>query len=186
MLSLAEIKHGKRIVLDGEPYLVTWNQFSKSGRQGGVMKTKLKNLKSGSVFEKTFQGSDKIDEADITFRKAQFLYATGDDYEFMDQETFETATLTKEVLGTVANFLTDGADVDLQYFNASPINIQIQPKMKFKIAYTEPGAKGDTKNNVQKDAELETGYQIKVPLFINTDDEIIVNTDTGEYVERAK
>ncbi len=186
MLGITDLKLGKKIVWEDEPYVVTWNQFSKTGRQGGVMKTKLKNLKNGATFEKTFQGSDKVEPADINFRKAQFLYANGEDYEFMDNESFESVSLTRDVLGTAANFLTDGIDVDLQYFNGTPINIQLPPKMRLKIGYTEGGARGNTQSNVQKDGKLETGYEIKIPLFINTGDEIIVNTETGEYAERAK
>ena len=104
MLSLAEIKTGRKIVIDGEPFLVVFNQFSKSGRQGGVMKTKLKNIRSGAVMDKTFQGSDKVDEADISYRAAQFLYQNGDSFEFMDQESFETISLSAEVLGEKSNF----------------------------------------------------------------------------------
>ena len=186
MLSLAEIKTGRKIVIDGEPFLVVFNQFSKSGRQGGVMKTKLKNIRSGAVMDKTFQGSDKVDEADISYRAAQFLYQNGDSFEFMDQESFETISLSAEVLGEKSNFLIEGGKVDLQYFEGTPINLQLPIKMKCRIKSTEPGARGDTKTSVQKDAETEMGTTIKVPLFINTGDEIIVNTDTGTYVERAK
>ena len=186
MLGITDCKTGAKLVLDGEPFVVTWNQFSKTGRQGGVMKTKLRNLANGVVIEKTFQGSDKIEPADIGFRRAQFLYKSGDDFEFMDQETFETVSLAGEILGNAVNFLVEGAEVDLLFFNGNPINIQLPPKMKFKIEYAEEGARGDTKNNVQKPAKIETGFELKVPLFIGTGDEIIVSTETGEYVERAK
>jgi elongation factor P len=93
MLKLMDLKPGRTVELDGQPFMVTWSQFSKSGRQGGVMKTKLRNLISGTTIEKTFQGSDKTEAADISFRRAQFLYASGDDYEFMVQENFETIKL---------------------------------------------------------------------------------------------
>lgn len=186
MLGLSEIKLGKKIVLNDEPYLVTWNQFSKTGRQGGVMKTKLKNMITGKTMEKTFQGSDKVEEADVSFRKAQYLYASGDNYDFMDQETFETVSLEKEVLGDATNYLIEGMDVDLQYFDGRPINIQLKPKMAFEITWAEPGVKGDTASGGNKNATLETGMEIKVPFFINTGERIVVNTDTGEYVEREK
>lgn len=186
MLGLSDIKLNAKIEINGAPYVVTWNQFSKTARQGGVMKTKLKNLLTGKTMEKTFQGSDKVEAANVTFRKAQFLYANGDDYDFMDQESFETVTLGKDILGDTTNFLVDGMEVDLQYFNGHPINIQLKAKIAFEVTWAEPGVKGDTASGGNKNAKIETGYEIKVPFFINTGDRIIVNTDTGEYVEREK
>lgn len=186
MLNLAEIKMGKTIVYEDDPYQVTWNQFSKSGRQGGVMKTKLKNLKTGKTVEKTFQGSDKVEEADVGYKKAQFLYANGDEYEFMDNESYEQMVFTSDQLGDTRHFLKDGMDVDIQYFNGSPINVQLQPKIAYEITETEPGIKGNTAGNVTKNATIETGYEIKVPPFIEVGDKVILNTLNGEYVERAK
>ncbi len=186
MLNISDIKLGKNIVMNGEPYQVAWNQFSKTARQGGVMKTKLKNLLTGSVMEKTFQGSDKVDEADIGYKKAQFLYATGDDYEFMDNESYEQVAFTKEQLGQTAHFLSDGAECDIKYFNGNPINVQLQPKMIFEIIETEPGIKGNTAGSVTKNATIDTGYEIKVPPFIEKGEKVVINTLNGEYVERAK
>lgn len=186
MLGLAQIKAGQKIQIDGQPYLVTWNQFSKTARQGGTMKTKLKNLLTGNTMEKTFQGSDKVEEANIGYKRAQFLYATGEEYEFMDMETYEQMTFTSEQLGDIVNYLSDGMDVDIQYFDGKPINVQVQPKMTFEIIETEPGIKGNTAGNVTKDATIETGMVIKVPPFIEKGDKVVVNTTSGEYVERAK
>jgi elongation factor P len=186
MLSIAEIKMGTYIVLEGNPYLVTWNQFGKTARQGGVMKTKLKNLLTGSVMEKTFQGNDKAEPAEITYRKAQFLYMAGQDYEFMDQESYETLSFPAEKLGETVHFLTDGMDCDIQYFNGQPINVQVAPKIAFTVTQTEPGVKGNTAGNVTKNATIETGYELKVPPFIEQGEKIVINTLNGTYVERAK
>lgn len=186
MLGITNLKIGTKIQLDGVPYVITWNQHSKQARGGGVMKTKLKNLLTGNSLERTFQGNDKIEPAEINFRKAQFLYANEDNYEFMDQETYETVRLSKAQLGGVEKFLTDGMEVDLQYFENNPINIQLQPKMAFEVTHAEPGVKGDSAQGATKNATIETGYTLKVPLFIETGDKIIINTDFGEYVERAK
>jgi len=186
MLGLADIKSGKHIVLDGDPYTVTWNVFGKTARQGGVMKTKLKNLITGRVMEKTFQGSDKVEEADIRYKKAQFLYAAGDQYDFMDQEDFDTVSFMADQLGNQVNFISEGMDVDIQYFNGSPINVQLPAKMTFTVIQTDPGVKGDTAGSANKDAVIDTGYKVKVPLFINKDEKIVVNTLSGEYIERAK
>jgi len=186
MLNLSQIKTGQNITLDGVPYVVTWNQFSKTARQGGTMKTKLKNLLTGNTMEKTFQGSDKVEEADIGYKKAQFLYASADDYEFMDNESYEQMTFTAEQLGEITNYLSDGMDVDIKYFDGSPINVQVPSKMTFEVTETEPGIKGNTAGNVTKDATIETGLVIKVPPFIEKGDKVVINTLSGEYTERAK
>lgn len=186
MLGITDLKVGKKIQLNEEPFLVVWNQHSKKARGGGVMKTKLKNLITGATLEKTFQGSDKTEEADVHFKKAQFLYAQGDDYEFMDQETFDTVSLSQDILGDSIGFLVEGMEVDLLYFGTRPINIQLPPKMAIKVTETDPGVKGDTAHGGSKPATLETGTIIKVPLFINKGEKIIVNTSLMEYVERAK
>ena len=186
MLNLSQIKTGQNITLDGVPYVVTWNQFSKTARQGGTMKTKLKNLLTGNTMEKTFQGSDKVEAADIGYKKAQFLYASGDAYEFMDNETYEQMAFTAEQLGEVTDYLSDGMDVDIKYFDGNPINVQVPSKMTFEVTETEPGIKGNTAGNVTKDAKLETGLVVKVPPFIERGDKVVINTLTGEYTERAK
>jgi elongation factor P len=186
MLSISEIKTGVHIELDGQPYTVTWNQFGKTARQGGNMKTKLKNLITGSTMEKTFSGNDKAEPADISYKRAQFLYATGDDYEFMDNATYEQMAFTAEQLGDTINYLSDGMEADIQYFNGQPINVQVQPKMTFEVIETDPGVKGNTAGNVTKDAKITTGLVLRVPPFIEIGDKVVVNTLSGEYVERAK
>ncbi len=186
MLGITDCKKGAKIKYNGDPYLIVWNQFSKSARQGGVMKTKMKNILTGKVMEKTFQGNDKVEEADLAYRNAQFLYANGNEYSFMDMETYETINLNKEVLGESANFLTDGMDCSLLLFEGQPVNVQLPPKMEFVIEKTDPGVQGDRSSAGTKPATLNTGYVIRVPLFIENGDKVIVNTDTGEYVERVK
>ncbi len=186
MLGITDLKVGQYIQLNGEPYVVTWNQFSKTARQGGNMKTKLKNLLTGSTMERTFSGSEKVEAAEINYKRAQYLYANGEAYEFMDQESYEQMTFTKDQLGDTANFLSDGMDADIQYFDGKPINVSVQPKMTFEIIETEPGVKGNTAGNVTKDATIDTGYTLRVPPFIEKGDKIVVNTLSGEYVERAK
>ncbi len=186
MLGLSELKSGTNIQIDGVPYQITWNQFSKSGRQGGVMKTKMKNLLTGAVKDNTFQGSDKVEDAEITYKKAQFLYATGEDYEFMDNDTYEQIAFSKDQLGDTVNYLVDGCEVDIQNFDGNPINIKVPTKMVFEIIETEPGIKGNTAGTVTKNATIDTGKEIKVPPFIEKGEKVVVNTLTGEYVERAK
>ncbi len=186
MLGITDLKIGTKIQLDGEPYVVTWNQHSKQARGGGVMKVKIRNLATGSVLDRTFQGAEKIEPADINFRRAQFLYAQEDQYQFMDQETYETVVLDKSKLGDAPEYLTDGIEVDLLYFGSKPINIQLQPKMTFEVTETDPGVQGNRAQSGTKPATIETGKIIRVPLFIGKGERIVVNTESGEYIERAK
>ena len=176
MLGITDLKVGAKITLNDTPYVVTWNQHSKQARGSGVMKTKLKNLMTGAALEKTFQGNEKIQPADIQYKRAQYLYKAGESYEFMDQESFETISLGDDILGDAVQFLVDGVDVDLLYFGSTPINIQLPPKMTFEVTQTDPGVRGDTATGGSKPATIETGYVVKVPLFINPGDKIVINT----------
>lgn len=186
MLNITDCKKGAKVKYNGDPYLIVWNQFSKTARQGGVMKVKMKNILTGKVMEKTIQGSDKMEEADLAYRASQFLYSNGDDYSFMDMESYETIVLSKSSLGDIVNFLTDGMDCSLLLFEGNPVNVQVPPKMEFTIAQTDPGVQGDRSSAGTKPATLDTGFVIRVPLFVNTGDKVVVNTDLGEYVERVK
>ncbi len=186
MLGITDLKVGKNIVLDGQPYVVTWNQHSKQARGAGVMKTKLKNLLTGRALERTFQGSDKIEGAEIQFKRAQYLYQSGTDYEFMDQESFENVSFSEEVLGDDKFYLQDGMDVDIQYFNGNPINLKFPPKLTFEIAQTDPGVTGDRAQAGTKPATCVGGLTLQVPMFVEKGEKIVVNTINGEYVERAK
>lgn len=186
MLSISEIKTGKSIVFNGEPYLVTYHEHSKMGRAGAVLRTKLRNLKTGAVLEKTFQGADKVDEADMTTSKAQYLYNEGgEDYFFMDSETYDQFSLSKDVIGNAPDYLVEGTEVAILNYNGTPINVQIPIKVKLKVVEAPPGIKGDSVTTGGKVVKLETGLSINAPLFIKEGDVLIVNTEKGEYVSRA-
>lgn len=186
MYVIADLKPGKAIVVDGEPYLITWSQFSKSARQGGVMATKMKNLKTGSVIQKTFQGSDKLEPADIGYRKVQFLYGDDNDgYTFMDLTTYDQFTLDNETLGETTQYLVDGQECDALLFEEQPIGINVSATVELKVKETIPGVKGDTATGGTKPATLESGYVVNVPLFIGEGDTVKVNTETGEYMSRV-
>ncbi|MCX6763534.1 MAG: elongation factor P [Candidatus Moranbacteria bacterium] len=185
MLTLNEIKSGKNIILDGVPYAVLYHEHSKTGRAGSVLRTRLKNLTTGAVLEKTFQGADKIEEADIAKSKAQFLYKEGKNYAFMDNESYEQFNLPAEVLENAVNYLIEGTEITVLNFNGNPINIEIPVKVKLKVTEAPPGVRGNTVSTGGKLATLETGLKISVPLFVNEGDEVIVNTEKGEYVSRA-
>ena len=185
MLSLTEIKTGKRILWNAEPYVVVEYQHSFLGRGGAVMRTKLKNLLSGAIIDYTFQDKDKVEEAEVVKSKAQFLYHTGDEYAFMNMEDYDQFTLDKSVLGPLADYLIDGTEVTMLHWNGRPLNIELPIKMTFVVSEAPPGIKGDTASGGDKVVTLETGMLLTTPLFIKTGDRVIVNTEKGTYVSRA-
>lgn len=185
MLDINDLKLGTRIIFNDQPYVVVFSQHSKLGRGGGILRSKIKNLIDGSTIDHTFAGAEKIEAAELETKKAQFLYGDGENFNFMDSSSFEQFSMTKKQLGDVIKFLKDGSEVDLLYFNNEPINIQLPIKMSFKVTYTEPGFKGNTASTVTKPATIETGAQVNVPLFIKENDNIVLDTRTGEYVERG-
>ena len=185
MLNINDLKVGTKFIYNDAPQVVVYSEHSKQGRAGAVLRCKFKNLITGGTIEHTFAGAEKVDEANLENRKAQFLYRDGNQFFFMDPVSFEQFELPKHQIADLANFLKDGEEVDILYFEGNPINIQLPIKMKFKITYTEPGFKGNTATNVLKPATIETGAEVKVPIFCKEGDEIVVDTRTGEYVERA-
>ncbi|MCK4744912.1 elongation factor P [Candidatus Parcubacteria bacterium] len=185
MLSINEIKLNKTIKINNEPYSVVSAQHLKIGRGGAILKTKLKNLISGNVLDHTFKGADKAEEADLARSKADFLYQEGDEYFFMDQVSFEQFSFDKNLLGAKTDFLKDGLEVDVLNFEDSPVAIDLPKKVELKVVEAPPGIKGDTAQGGTKQVVLETGATINVPLFINADDIVRVNTETGKYVERV-
>lgn len=185
MLNLNEIKVGKVIQVSGEPFLVTRTDHHKMGRGGAVLKVKLKNLINGNALEKTFQGNDKAEEAETGTKKVNYMYKDENEANFMDNETYEQFTLDLESIGDKIKFLKDGTDVNVLYFEGKPVSVELPVKINLKVVSAPPGVKGNSAGNVTKVVELETGAEISVPMFINEGDEIRVNTETGEYVERA-
>jgi len=185
MLTLSEIKTGKHIILNDDPYLVLYHEHSKMGRAGAVLRTKVRNLKTGASFEKTFQGADKVEEAEIIRSKSQYLYHEREEYYFMDNTSFEQFFLFKDALKDTVFYLIEGTEVDILYFHDMPINIELPVKMRMRVIEAPPGIKGDTASAGTKVVTLETGLKVTTPLFVNVDDSIVINTQTGEYVSRA-
>ncbi len=185
MLTINDLKVGTKITYEGAPYVVIFSEHSKLGRGGGIQRTKIRNLITGAILEKTFAGAEKLEKADLETKKAQYLYAEGNNLNFMDSATFDQFSLDKKQLGDSARFLKEGGEVDMLYFRGNPININLPIKMEFEITYTEPGFKGNTASTVTKPATIETGAQVNVPLFIKVGDKIVLDTRTGQYVERA-
>jgi len=185
MLNFNEIKTGKVIKLNAEPYIIIKTDHHKMGRGGAVLKIKCRNLINGNVLERTYQGSEKAEEAETQTKKANFMYKDKDEAYFMDNNNYEQFNLHLDEIGEAAKFLKDGTDVDVLYFENKPVSISLPVKMDFKVVSAPPGVKGNSAGNVSKQVELETGAVLNVPMFINEGDIIRVNTDTGEYVERA-
>jgi elongation factor P len=154
-------------------------------RGGAVLKTKLKSLINGNVLEKTFQGNDKAKEAETERKKADYLYKDENEVYFMNNESFEQFSLSLDHLSEQIKYLKEGVEVTVLYFQAQAVSIELPIKMEFKVTSSPPGVKGNSAGNVNKTIVIETGANISAPLFINEGDIIRVNTETGEYVERA-
>lgn len=185
MLGITALKTNTKIELDGEPYVVTEYQHAKMGRGGAVVRTKLRNLKTGAVLSKTFQGNDKVKPAQLATRQGQYLYGEGGSYTFMDTASYEQFTLDASVVGDAAKFLKDGLEVELLDFKGSVIAVELPIKVAYEVRDTDPGLKGDTAAGGSKPATLESGATVNVPLFVQVGDRVKVDTRTGTYVERA-
>ena len=157
----------------------------KTAQRRPVMRTKLRSLKDGAVLEKTFKQGDKVEAADMSRSQAQFLYREGEAFAFMDQTTYEQFTIPADVVGEAARYISEGGAVTILNFDGKPISLELPKKVSFKVTEAPPGIKGDTATGGLKEVTLENGTKVNVPLFIKVGDVVRVNTETGEYSERA-
>lgn len=186
MYDITDLKPGRAIQIDGEPFIVLSSQFGRKSQSKANMQCKLRNLKTNAVVARNFQGSEKIEPADVGYRKCQFLFKDQDgNYTFMDLTSFDQFTFTEEMLGDAALYLVDGGEVDALMFEEAPIGIQLKATVELKVVETIPGVKGDTATGGNKPATLESGLVVNVPLFINEGDIVKVNTETGAYMTRV-
>lgn len=191
MAALMEAIQVKRRTLfehENVPYVCLEAEVSSPTARGGqtLVRLKVRNLLTRAVFEKTFKAGDKFKEPDLSVISASYLYSDGDGSHFLDQESFETLTLSKEVVGDAVDFLIEGILIELQKYEGNPIGLELPQFVEMTIAYTEPGVKGDTSSgSVTKPAKLETGLEIKVPLFIKQGEKVKVSTETREFAGRA-
>lgn len=186
MYQPTDLKKGTVIQIDGQPYRVTDYGQKVMGRGGSIVNVKLKNLVTGAVIPKTYKGADKIEPAEVSSKKVQYLYADGDDFHFMDPESFEQFQLPVSDMDDAGDYLKEGDEVTLQFFGERVINVELPKNLFLEVTYAEDVVKGDTTSSVLKDATLETGKVVKVPAFIKVGDIISVDTATGEYRERKK
>lgn len=182
--TITDLKLGKVVKLKGDPYVITWSEFKRKEAQKPVMRTKLKNLKTGSVLDKTFSAGENFEFADIRNQKVQFLYKDEENAHLMNESTFEQYKVPLDTIETALPYLLDGTSVDGVFYEGDLISVNLPPKMAFKVIETTPGVKGDTASGGTKPAVLETGLKVNVPLFVTEGDKVRVNTESGDYVER--
>lgn len=186
MLSITNLKTGVYFEYEKEPYQVISYEHSKHARQAGIMRINAKNLISGAIKRITFKANMKVAECSIAFTKAQYLYESGNDYFFMNSDTYENFSIKKNVLEYVNMFLIEGSEYIIQVWDDKPIDIKIPDVLDLEVLEAEPGVKGDTATSATKLAKLSDKFSLQVPLFINQGDIIRVDTKTKAYIERVK
>ncbi|MGN0130867.1 MAG: elongation factor P [Lachnospiraceae bacterium] len=185
MISAGDFRNGITIELDNNIYQIIEFQHVKPGKGAAFVRTKLKNIKSGGVVEKTFRPTEKCPQARIDRKDMQYLYEDGDLYNFMDNETYEQIALNKDEIGDAMKFVKENEMVKMCSHNGSVFAVEPPLFVELEITETEPGFKGDTATGATKPATVETGAQVLVPLFVNQGDKIKIDTRTGEYLSRV-
>ena len=185
MFNINDIKNGITFLYEDNIYQVLEFLHVKPGKGAAFVKAKIKNLRTGAIVEKTFNTSIKLEKAMIEKKNMQFLYANGDTYNFMNMETYEQVELSKAQLGDDALFLKENSEVSISFYKGEMLGVVLPDKVAMVVTKTEPAVKGNTTNNATKEATLETGLTVRVPLFIDEGESIIVSTSDGKYVSKA-
>ena len=180
-----DLKNGITLELDNGLFTVVEFQHVKPGKGGAFVRTKLRNLRNGNVFEKTFNAGIRVEQAILDKRDMQFLYKDGADFVFMDTESYDQTTITPQALGDAADYLVEQAMAIIAYHNGEIVTVEIAASVELVIAETEPGVQGDRVSGAKKPATLETGKVIQVPLFVNVGDKVKVDTRSGDYITRV-
>jgi len=183
--STAQFRKGLKIEMSGEPFVIVDFQHVKPGKGGAFVRTKMKSLISGNVLDKTFRSGEKVDVPDLEEKKMSYLYKDDNGYCFMDTETYDQMSISKENIGDAIGYLKENVEVGVLFHNGKSIGIDLPMFMELEIAQTDPGIKGNTASGGSKPAKLETGITIQVPLFVNEGDVVKVDTRTGDYIERV-
>jgi elongation factor P len=186
MYDTSDLRKGLKVLVDGQPYIVVEAQFVKPGKGSAFTRTKMKNLLTGGNIERNIRSGEKIEQADIDERQMSFLYKEGEDFVFMDQQSYDQVNVAKTTLGDDWRWLKDNMICQVLFFNGKSIGITLPNFVELRVTHSEPGVKGDTSSGAQKPATLETGATINVPLFVNEGDLLRIDTRTGEYCERVK
>jgi elongation factor P len=184
-MKAGQISKGHCLLFKGEPYLVADREFVNPGKGSAFVRLKLKSLQSGRVLQETIKSNDSVDEADVFDRDGQYLYADDSAYHFMDVESYEQFTVDREGLEEKVFYMREGDTYRVVMWESTPIDVVVPLKMTFTVAEAEEGVRGDTVTGATKSVKTETGFEVKVPIFIKQGDSILVNTESGEYVERV-
>ncbi|EST11055.1 elongation factor P [Sporolactobacillus laevolacticus] len=185
MISVNDFKTGLTIEVDGDILSVIEFQHVKPGKGAAFVRSKLRNLRTGAIQEKTFRGGEKVNPARIENRKMQYLYASGSAYTFMDLESYEQIDLDASQITQQLNFLKENMEVNIQSYQGETLGVALPNTVVLEVSETEPGIKGDTASGGSKPATLETGYVVSVPFFVNEGDKLVIDTRSGLYVSRA-
>ncbi len=186
VLTAGELRKGTKLEIDGDPYLIVDFEFSKPGKGQALYRCRLKNMITGTQFDRTYRSGDKFTSADLEEQEMQYLYNDGDKYHLMNMSNYEQIEMPVEGVGDAANFLTENLMVSVLLFQNRPIGLSLPNFVELKIVKSDPGIKGDTASGATKPATLQTGYVIQVPLFVEEGEVVRIDTRTGSYVERVK
>lgn len=185
MISVNDFKTGLTIQMDGDPYSVLEFQHVKPGKGAAFVRSKLRNLKNGNIVEKTFRAGENVETAHVETREMQYLYASGDEHTFMDTETYDQISIPTSQIEWELNFLKDNMLVKVISYEGQVLGVNLPNTVELEVTETEPGVKGNTATGATKNAVLETGFQVQVPLFISQGESLVINTTDGKYVSRA-
>ena len=185
MYETSDIRKGLRVELDGDPFVVMDFQFVKPGKGTAFTRTKIRNMISGAVIDRTFKSGEKLKPADTEDREMQFLYRDGE-FHFMDNSNYEQVSLESNVVGDASNYMTENMMIEVSFYKGRSIGLTLPNFVVLEVTETAPGEKGNTVTGASKPAMVSTGYTVNVPLFVNEGDQLRIDTRTGEYVERVK
>lgn len=185
-IPVTELRPGVTVELENQVYQVIEYNHIKMGRGGAIVRVKLKNIDTGNTIERTFKSNDRVERAHVERKKMQYLYKQDNEYYFMDQETFEQVSIPEELMGDVPKYLREQDIVEVISHEGRILGVEIETSVVLKVIETGSGFKGNSVSNVMKPATLETGIVVQVPMFINVGDKVVVDTRTGDYIERAK
>jgi elongation factor P len=185
MISSSELRPGSVFEMDNDLYRVVSQSQTHMGRGGATVRVKMRNLRSGSTFERTFSPDDRFQDVRLETREVQYLYTDGSIYHFMDLESYEQPAVSADVLGDRVKYLKENMTLGIAFYDGEPIEIELPPHVELAVTYTEPGFAGDTAQGATKPAETETGLTVQVPLFVDIGTRIRVDTRTGAYITRV-
>ncbi|MBC8015569.1 MAG: elongation factor P [Sporomusaceae bacterium] len=185
MISCGDIRNGVTIEIDNNVWIIIDFQHVKPGKGAAFVRTKMKNARTGAVVERTFNPNEKFPKARIDTRQMQYLYENDGQYNFMDNENFEQSELSAAQLGDAVKYLKENMEITINYFQGNVMGVDLPTSVELEVIETDPGVRGDTAQGGTKTAKLETGFVVRVPLFINIGDVLRIDTRTGDYLERA-